>query len=92
MAVLSDVNTAVHFSTHTSPCIVVIYVCQSYPLFNGVDQSLLPSLTFATCSSDATVRFWNLEQPSATGNKRVHRNIYSKVSTMLTFYWALQRV
>jgi WD40 repeat protein len=54
-----------------------------YPLVSEVNDNggLLPPLSFATCSSDNTIRFWNLTTPSDDGNgmKQRMKNVYSKV-------------
>ncbi|CAN8009061.1 unnamed protein product, partial [Ixodes pacificus] len=52
-----------------------IWGVETYPLLPDDSEALLPSGTFLTCSSDDTIRIWNLD-PHATFNTRFQRNIY----------------
>lgn len=42
-------------------------------------QPVLPSLSFMTCSSDDTIRIWNLD-PHMAETESCKRNVYSNVS------------
>ncbi len=53
-------------------------VPQVYPSLDG-SQRVLPDGTFVTCSSDDTIRLWNLD-PHMTTDTVYKRNIYSNVS------------
>lgn len=49
-----------------------------YPV--GVDDAM-PAGSFVTCSSDDTIRFWNLDPNTDTSQDPTYRrNIYSNVS------------
>lgn len=56
---------------------------QTFPLFPKSLKALLPKGTFLTCSSDDTIRIWNLDSHS-TINTSFPRNIYcSELLTIL---------
>ncbi|XP_057317012.1 mitogen-activated protein kinase-binding protein 1-like isoform X2 [Hydractinia symbiolongicarpus] len=54
-----------------------IWGVETYPVFDEHSSPCLPSGSFLTCSSDDTIRIWNLESGSVT-NKVYPRNLYSK--------------
>ncbi|XP_042907111.1 mitogen-activated protein kinase-binding protein 1 isoform X2 [Parasteatoda tepidariorum] len=62
-----------HSFMYHSACIWGVEV---YPELNENLKNILPKGTFLTCSSDDTIRFWNLE-PSIEDDTGYHRNIYS---------------
>ncbi|GIY21089.1 mitogen-activated protein kinase-binding protein 1 [Caerostris extrusa] len=62
-----------HSYLYHSACIWGIEV---YPEVHESAKNILPKGTFLTCSSDDTIRFWNLE-PSIEEDTVYHRNIYS---------------
>ncbi|GFT22246.1 mitogen-activated protein kinase-binding protein 1 [Nephila pilipes] len=62
-----------HSYLYHSACIWGIEV---YPEVHESSKNILPKGTFLTCSSDDTIRFWNLES-SMDEDTAYHRNIYS---------------
>ncbi|GIY86657.1 hypothetical protein CDAR_468181 [Caerostris darwini] len=62
-----------HSYLYHSACIWGIEV---YPEVHESAKNIIPKGTFLTCSSDDTIRFWNLE-PSIEEDTVYHRNIYS---------------
>lgn len=46
----------------------------------GVEDPAMPPGSFLTCSSDDTIRVWNLDNNDESDNKTIYRrNIYSNV-------------
>ena len=64
-----------HSFLYHSAC---IWGVETYPPVDGL-KSLLPPGSFVTCSSDDTIRLWNLD-PNMPTNTVYKRNIYSNVS------------
>lgn len=52
---------------------------QVYPEVKDSNQACLPPSSFITCSSDNTIRLWNIESSGVHGST-LHRNILSNVS------------
>ena len=52
---------------------------QVYPLLDPGMKSVLPPHSFFTCSSDDTIRIWNLD-PHMAETETYKTNIYSHVS------------
>ena len=61
-----------------SACIWGIEMC---PPTNNVDKSVFPEGSFITCSSDDTMRVWNMD-PSMPNNTSYKKNIYSEVRSL----------
>ena len=53
---------------------------QVYPVLDDSYKSSLPADSFITCSSDDTIRIWNIDSHMSTDVMK--RNIYSNVSVM----------
>lgn len=65
-----------HSFLYHSAC---IWGVEMYPA--GSDSlGLMPPSSFVTCSSDDTIRVWNLEKDMSSNNAMYKRNIYSNVS------------
>jgi WD40 repeat protein len=56
-----------------------IWGVESYPSSKEGLKGVLPNGSFVTCSSDDTIRVWNLD-PNMGTNTIYRRNIYSNVS------------
>ncbi|KAK2182251.1 hypothetical protein NP493_359g02037 [Ridgeia piscesae] len=54
-----------------------IWSAEMYP--NVEENAALPPGSFITCSSDDTIRVWNMDTHSATSNAAFRRNIYSNL-------------
>ena len=59
-----------------------VFGVETYPELKDGNKAALPAGSFFTCSSDGTIRIWNVDP---TMNTNIHkRNIYSHVSHMAT--------
>ncbi|XP_048378551.1 mitogen-activated protein kinase-binding protein 1-like isoform X2 [Stegostoma tigrinum] len=54
-----------------------VWSVEVYPELENSSQACLPSASFLTCSSDNTIRLWNVGAASAFQLTSFHRNIYS---------------
>ncbi len=63
-----------------------IWGVEAYPSLKEGMKGVLPTGSFITCSSDDTIRLWNLD-PNMGTNTIYRRNIYSNVSHLNTFYF-----
>ena len=61
-----------------------IWGVESYPSLKEGMKGVLPTGSFITCSSDDTIRLWNLD-PNMGTNTIYRRNIYSNVSHLNIF-------
>lgn len=64
-----------HSFLYHSAC---IWGVEMYP--DGVNNPAMPLGSFLTCSSDDTIRVWNLDCPEPQTNSKYRKNIYSNVS------------
>lgn len=62
-----------------------IWGVESYPSSKEGMKGVLPTGSFVTCSSDDTIRVWNLD-PNMGTNTIYRRNIYSNVSSQFSFF------
>lgn len=65
-----------HSFLYHSACIWGVEMYPTDPEFVGT----MPSGSFITCSSDDTIRVWNLERDNMSNDTLYKRNIYSNVS------------
>ena len=60
----------------------MLFLCvQVYPVLDDSYKSSLPADSFITCSSDDTIRIWNIDSHMSTD--AIKRNIYSNVSVIV---------
>ena len=67
-----------------------IWGVESYPSSKEGMKGVLPTGSFVTCSSDDTIRVWNLD-PNMGTNTIYRRNIYSNVSLSIVLSSVLVR-
>lgn len=67
-----------HSFLYHSAC---IWGVEMYPV-DPDSVGAMPSGSFITCSSDDTIRVWNLEKDNTPNNTLYKRNIYSNVSIL----------
>lgn len=70
-----------HSFLYHSAC---IWGVEMYPTGSDSDSAMPPG-SFVTCSSDDTIRVWNLEKDLQPDDTMYRRNIYSNVSRLDSF-------
>ena len=63
----------------------LFFSLQIYPVLEDDSKACLPQGSFTTCSSDGTIRIWNVENNSNNNENTFRKNIYSNVSSSITY-------